>query len=69
VYAIAVTGTVREFKKPELAHFKVRAVLDSGLWPRPDVELVPLLRATPTETRTQQKNLQISTLRLVIAVT
>jgi hypothetical protein len=47
VYAIVVTGAVREFKKPELAHFKVRAVLDAGLWSRPDVALAPLPENAP----------------------
>ena len=47
VYAIAVTGTVREFKKPELAHFKVKAILEAGLWPGPEVALAPLPEDAP----------------------
>jgi hypothetical protein len=48
VYAFAVTGTVRKLNKSEQGWFKAKAVLDAGLFVRPDVRLAALPADAPT---------------------
>lgn len=47
VYAITLTGTIRDLRGPELARFKVKALADAGLLDLPTVHLPDLPNRAP----------------------